>query len=129
MLWLIYLLQSQHLINLYVCVQERISLWHEQNNRYNIDLKKFRHQATDLLEKLGKEHGKLQEDLEGAKMQVDRVEREMDFMETKHPPKSCVKAADKMVEQEPVMTERKKKDEFFEVSGEPLNLGHFLATP
>ncbi|TSL61236.1 Olfactomedin-like protein 3B [Bagarius yarrelli] len=97
-------------------IEERISVWNEQNNRYNIDLKKFRLQATDLLEKLGKEHVKLQEDLEGAKLQVDRVEREMDFMETKHPPKPCVKAADKIVEQKPVVTERKKKDEFFEVS-------------
>ncbi|KAK2825041.1 hypothetical protein Q7C36_018968 [Tachysurus vachellii] len=97
-------------------MEERIALWNEQNNRYNTDLKKFRHQAVDLLEKLNKEHEKLREDLEGAGARVDRVEREMDYAETKHPPKPCVKAADKMVEQEPVVTERKKKDEFFEVS-------------
>lgn len=106
----------------FVCVQERITLWQEQNTRYNTDLKKFRQQAADLLEKLGKEHEKLQEDLEGAAVRVDRAEQEMDYIETKHPPKPCVKAADKMVEQEPVVEERKKKDEFFEVSGEPLNV-------
>ncbi|KAF4078600.1 hypothetical protein AMELA_G00200940 [Ameiurus melas] len=97
-------------------LEERISLWHEQNNRYSTDLKKFRHQAADLLEKLGKEHEKLRKDLEGSGVRVDRVEKEMDYIETKHPPKPCVKAADKMVEQEPVVKERKKKDEFFEVS-------------
>ncbi|MCI4387668.1 hypothetical protein PGIGA_G00076890 [Pangasianodon gigas] len=97
-------------------MEERIVLWHEQNNRYSSDLKKFRNQAADLLEKLGKEHEKLREDLEGAGVRVDRVEREMDYIETKNPPKPCVKAADKMVEQEPVVKERKKKDEFFEVS-------------
>lgn len=108
---------------LFVCVQERIALWHEQNNRYSTDLKKFRNQAADLLEKLGKEHEKLREDLEGAGVRVDRVEREMDYIETKHPPKPCVKAEDKMVEQEPVVEKKKeKKDEFFEVSGEPLNV-------
>lgn len=103
---------------MFVCVQERIALWHEQNSYYNTDLKKFRNQAADLLEKLSKEHEKLREDLEGAGVRVDRVEREMDYIETKHPPKPCVKAIDKMVEQEPVLTERKKKEEFFEVSGE-----------
>lgn len=103
---------------MFLGAQERIALWQEQNNRYNTDLKKFRHQAADLLEKLGKEHEKLREDLEGAGVRVDRVEREMDYIETKHPPKPCAKAADKMVEQEPVVTERKKKEEFFEVSGE-----------
>lgn len=97
--------------------QERIALWHEQNNRYNSDLKEFRQQAADLLEKLGKEHSKLRSDMEGAGARVDRVEREMDYIETKNPPKPCVKAADKMVEQDPVFKESKKED-FFELSGE-----------
>lgn len=96
--------------------QERIALWHEQNNRYNSDLKEFRQQAADLLEKLGKEHNKLRSDMAGAGARVDRVEREMDYTETKNPPKPCVKAADKMVEQDVVVRER-KKEEFFELSG------------
>ncbi len=54
--------------------------------------------------------------MEGAGARVDRVEREMDYIETKNPPKPCVKAADKMVEQEVVVRER-KKEEFFELSG------------
>lgn len=107
---------------MFICIQERITLWQEQNNRYNTDLKNFRHQAADLLEKLGKEHESLRGDLEGAGVRVDRVEREMDYIETKNPPKPCVKAADKMVEQRPVTKERKKKDEFFEVSGKPLKM-------
>lgn len=97
--------------------QERIALWHEQNSRYNSDLKEFRQQAADLLEKLSKEHSKLRSDMEGAGARVERVEREMDYIETKNPPKPCVKAADKMVEQDAVVKE-KKKEEFFELSGE-----------
>lgn len=96
--------------------QERIALWQEQNNRYSSDLKEFRQQAADLLGKLGKEHDKLRSDMEGAGARVDRVEREMDYIETKNPPKPCVKAADKMVEQDVVVRER-KKEEFFELSG------------
>ncbi|XP_017563362.1 olfactomedin-like protein 3B [Pygocentrus nattereri] len=98
-----------------LAMEERIALWHEQNDRYNSDLKKFKQQASELLEKIGKEHGKLRLDLEGAGVRVDRVEREMDYIETKNPPKPCVRAADKMVEQEAVVTE-KKKEEFFELS-------------
>lgn len=107
---------------MFVYVQERIASWNEQNSRYNSDLKKFRHQAVDLLEKLSKDYEKFREDLEGAGVRVDRVEKEMDFIETKNPPKPCVKAADKMVEQKPVLTDRKKKDEFYEVSGEPMDM-------
>ncbi|KAI4876008.1 hypothetical protein NFI96_003277 [Prochilodus magdalenae] len=98
-----------------VAMEERIALWQEQNNRYNSDLKKFRQQASDLLEKLGKDHAKLRLDLEGAGVKVDRVEREMDYFETKNPPKPCVRAADKMVEQEAVV-KVKKKEEFFELA-------------
>lgn len=98
-----------------VAIEERISLWHDQNNRHNLDLKRFRQQATDLLGKLGKDHEQLRQDLEGARARVDRVEREMDYMETKNPPKPCMKAADKMVEQEAV-EKRKDKGEFFELS-------------
>lgn len=96
--------------------QERIALWHEQNSRYNSDLKEFRQQAADLLEKLTKEDNKLRLDMEAAGARVDRVEREMDYIETKNPPRPCVKAAAKMVEQDVVVRER-KKEEFFEISG------------
>ncbi|XP_051947187.1 olfactomedin-like protein 3B isoform X1 [Xyrauchen texanus] len=104
-----------YLENRMLAMEERIALWHEQNNRYNTDLKEFRQQAADLLEKLGKEYTKLHSDLEGAGARVDRVEREMDYIETKNPPKPCVKAEDKMVEQDVVVSERKKQ-EFFELS-------------
>lgn len=104
-----------YLENRMIAMEERITLWHEQNNRYNADLSEFRQQSTDLLEKLAKEYNTMRLDMEGAGARVDRVEREMDYIETKNPPKPCVKAADKMVEQDVVVKER-NKDEFFEVS-------------
>ncbi|XP_056589228.1 olfactomedin-like protein 3B isoform X1 [Triplophysa dalaica] len=98
-----------------LAMEERIAMWHEQNSRYNSDLKEFRQQAADLLEKLTKEDNKLRLDMEAAGARVDRVEREMDYIETKNPPRPCVKAAAKMVEQDVVVRER-KKEEFFEIS-------------
>ncbi|XP_030623534.1 olfactomedin-like protein 3B [Chanos chanos] len=104
-----------YLENRMIAMEERIALWHEQTNRYNSDLKEFRQQAADLLEKLGKDHDALKMDLEKAGAKVDRVEREMDYIETRNPPRPCVKADDRMVEQE-VVTRERKKDVFFEVS-------------
>lgn len=110
----------------FLLAQERIALWHEQNNRYNSDIKKFRQQAADLVEKLGKDHEKLRQDLEGAGVRVDRVEREMDYIETKNPPKPCVKLADKTVEQKAVEKQQQKtKDQLFKLSGEGLLRGKF----
>ena len=52
------------------------------------------------MERIGKDHGKLRLDLDGAGVHVERVEREMDYIETQNPPRPCTKAEEKMVEQE-----------------------------
>ncbi|KAG7231508.1 hypothetical protein INR49_011610 [Caranx melampygus] len=38
-------------------------------------------------------------DLEGAAVRVDRVEREMDYVETQTSPRACANKADKVLEQ------------------------------
>lgn len=48
---------------------------------------------------LKNEHSMLLQDLEGARLRVDRVEREMDYMETQTSPRACANKADKVVEQ------------------------------
>lgn len=70
------------------------------------------------MERFGKDHSKLQLDLEGAGVRVERVEREMDYIETQNPPKPCTKAQDKMVEQEGTAKQDRKKDELITGPGE-----------
>ncbi|XP_076131766.1 olfactomedin-like protein 3B [Alosa pseudoharengus] len=117
--WAQYHYQSlmNYLENRMLAMEERISLWHEQSNRYNSELKEFRQQATDLLERLGKDHLKLQLDLDGAGVRVERVEREMDYIETQNPPKPCTKAEDKMTEQEGIVKPNRKEEELIPVTG------------
>lgn len=44
-------------------------------------------------------HSMLFKDLEGARLRVDRVEREMDYVETQTSPRACANKADKVLEQ------------------------------
>lgn len=48
---------------------------------------------------LKNEHSTLFKDLEGARVRVDRVEREVDYVETQTSPRACANKADKVVEQ------------------------------
>lgn len=70
------------------------------------------------MERLGKDHSKLKLDLEGTGVRVERVEREMDYIETQNPPKPCTKAQDKMVEQEETVKQDTRKDELILGPGE-----------
>ncbi|XP_062398192.1 olfactomedin-like protein 3B [Sardina pilchardus] len=117
--WAQYQYQSlmNYLENRMLAMEERISLWHEQTSRYNSELKEFRQQATDLMDRLGKDHVKLKLDLDGAGVRVERVEREMDYIETQNPPKPCTKAEDKMIEQGGTAKPNRKEEELLPGTG------------
>ncbi|XP_028849360.1 olfactomedin-like protein 3B [Denticeps clupeoides] len=91
-----------YLENRMQAMEERISVWQEQAVRYGVDLKEFRQQAADVMERLARDHDKLRQELDSAGGKVERMEREMDYIETKNPPPPCSKAEDKMVEQKPM---------------------------
>lgn len=117
--WAQYHYQSlmNYLENRMLAMEERISLWHEQSNRYNSELKDFRQQATDIIERLAKDNRKLQTDLEETGVHVQRVEQEMDYIETQNPPRPCTKAEDKIVEQEASAKQGKKEDDLDSLTG------------
>ncbi|KAM6929195.1 olfactomedin-like protein 3B [Lycodopsis pacificus] len=48
---------------------------------------------------LRNQHSMMFKDMEGAALRVDRVEREMDYVETQTSPRACVNKADKVLEQ------------------------------
>uniref|UniRef100_A0A672HUW9 Olfactomedin-like 3a n=1 Tax=Salarias fasciatus TaxID=181472 RepID=A0A672HUW9_SALFA len=60
------------------------------------DLRKLAAEAVDTLKN---HHGSLAKNLEGAAARVDRIEREMDFVESQTSPRACANTADKVVEQ------------------------------
>ncbi|KAM9785857.1 olfactomedin-like protein 3B [Neosynchiropus ocellatus] len=88
-----------YLENRLLAIEDRMHLWHQQSRRYHTDLQDFQKLSADAITALKQEHAKLLEDLDGAAVQVDRVEREMDFVASQTSPRACVRKADQVVEQ------------------------------
>ncbi|XP_063744304.1 olfactomedin-like protein 3B isoform X2 [Eleginops maclovinus] len=77
-----------------------MQLWHDQSRRYHTELLNLKKLTAEAMDGLRNDHGAIFEDLKGAGVRVDRVEREMDYVETQTSPRACANRADKVVEQE-----------------------------
>ncbi|XP_041655715.1 olfactomedin-like protein 3B [Cheilinus undulatus] len=88
-----------YLENRLLAIEDRMQFWHDQSHRYHTELQDFKKLTAEAMDALSKEHSLLFKDLEGASARVDRVEREMDYVETQTSPRACANKADKVVEQ------------------------------
>lgn len=98
--------------------QDRISLWHEQTNRYATELRELKQQMVAQLENLDKENEVLRNTLESVGARVDRVEREMDYLETQNGAQPCVDMDDKLLEQQVTQVKEDNKAKYAKLSGE-----------
>ncbi|XP_010795223.1 olfactomedin-like protein 3B isoform X1 [Notothenia coriiceps] len=89
-----------YLDNRLLAIEDHMQLWHDQSRRYHTELLDFKKRTAEAMDGLRNDHGTILEDLTGAGVRVDRVEREMDFVETQTSPRACANKADKVVEQE-----------------------------
>lgn len=77
------------------------------------------------LENLDKEKEALRTSLDGVGTRVDRVERELDYLETQNGAQPCVDVDDKLIEQQVTLVQEKQKAEYVRLSGE-ARTGLFL---
>lgn len=72
------------------------------------------------LENLDKEKEVLRTNLDSVGSRVDRVERELDYLETQNGAQPCVDVDDKLIEQQVTLVQEKQKAKFLRLSGEML---------
>lgn len=101
-----------------VIKQDRISLWHEQTARYASELRELKQQMVAQLENLDKEKEVLRGGLDNVGTRVDRVERELDYLETQNGAQPCVDVDDKLIEQQVTLVKEKQKAKYLKQSGE-----------
>uniref|UniRef100_A0A3Q4BIV5 Olfactomedin-like domain-containing protein n=1 Tax=Mola mola TaxID=94237 RepID=A0A3Q4BIV5_MOLML len=89
-----------YLENRLLAIEDRMQFWHEQCHRYHTELLDFKKHTAEAMDGLKNGHGVLLRDLEGAAVRVDRVEREMDYVEALTSPRACASKAEKVLEQE-----------------------------
>lgn len=70
------------------------------------------------LENLDKEKEVLRMSLDSVGTRVDRVERELDYLETQNGAQPCVDVDDKLIEQQVTLVKEKQKVKYLKVSGE-----------
>uniref|UniRef100_A0A8C5M4A8 Olfactomedin like 3 n=1 Tax=Leptobrachium leishanense TaxID=445787 RepID=A0A8C5M4A8_9ANUR len=93
-------------------LEERISQWHDHSSRYSSELRDFKNQVLKLLENIEKEREGLRNEMENTNVRVDRLEREVDYIETQNPAPPCVEVDEKLTELHYV--KKKKKNEKYE---------------
>ncbi|XP_019942103.2 olfactomedin-like protein 3A [Paralichthys olivaceus] len=99
-----------------LAIEDRISLWHEQTTRYASELRELKQQMVSQLETLDKEKEALRMNLDGVGTRVDRVERELDYLETQNGVQPCVDVDDKLIEQQVTLVQEKQKAKYFKLS-------------
>ncbi|XP_010779893.1 olfactomedin-like protein 3A [Notothenia coriiceps] len=97
-------------------IEDRISLWHEQTARYASELRELKQQMVSQLESLDKEKEFLRVTLDGVGTRVDRVERELDYLETQNGAQPCVDVDDKLIEQQVMLVKEKQKAKYSKLS-------------
>lgn len=110
--------RTRIILPLAVLKQDRISLWHEQTARYASELRELKQQMVAQLENLDKEKEVLRGSLDSVGTRVDRVERELDYLETQNGAQPCVDVDDKLIEQQVTLVKEKQKQKYLKQSGE-----------
>ncbi|XP_069489489.1 olfactomedin-like protein 3 [Ambystoma mexicanum] len=90
-------------------LEDRITQWHDQSSRYTTELREFKNQVVGMLENVEKEKESLRNDMENTNVRVDRLEREVDYLETQNPAPACVEVDEKLTELNLAKAQKKKK--------------------
>lgn len=100
--------------------QERISQWHDQSSRYSTELRDFKNQVLGMLEAAEKEREALRAEAEGAAVRVDRLEREVDYLETQNPAPPCVEVDETLMDKQVATAKQRKNEKYTKLTGEGL---------
>ncbi|XP_029429701.1 olfactomedin-like protein 3 [Rhinatrema bivittatum] len=93
-------------------LEDRISQWHDQSSRYSSDLREFKNKVLTLLENLEKEKDAWRSEMENTNIRVERLEREVDYLETQNPAPPCVEVDEKLTELQLNKAQKKKKEKY-----------------
>ncbi|MEQ2275354.1 Olfactomedin-like protein 3A [Xenotaenia resolanae] len=99
-----------------LAIEDRISLWQEQTTRYASELRELKQQMVSQLESLDKEKETIRMTLDGVGTRVDRVERELDYLETQNGAQPCVDVDDRLIEQQVTLVKEKQKAKYFKLT-------------
>ncbi|OCT94342.1 hypothetical protein XELAEV_18012012mg [Xenopus laevis] len=90
-------------------LEERIAQWHDQSSRFSGELRDFKNQVLKMLENIEKERDSLRNEMENTNVRVNRLEREVDYIETQNPAPPCVEIDEKLTDHHGAKKKKKEK--------------------
>ncbi|XP_077399752.1 olfactomedin-like protein 3B [Vanacampus margaritifer] len=88
-----------YLENRLLAIEDHMHLWQDQSRQYHMELQNLHKQSKKTMEGLKQAHSSLSTDVEEAAVRLNRVERDMDIVESQTSPRACANRADRVVEQ------------------------------
>ncbi|XP_007892298.1 olfactomedin-like protein 3A [Callorhinchus milii] len=80
--------------------EDRITVWNDQTQRYATEYRDFKNRIISMVENIDKQREEQRRLLEISNSRIERLERELDYMETRNPIPTCIEMDDKLIEQQ-----------------------------
>uniref|UniRef100_A0A8C5U727 Olfactomedin-like domain-containing protein n=1 Tax=Malurus cyaneus samueli TaxID=2593467 RepID=A0A8C5U727_9PASS len=110
-------------------LEERISQWHDQSSRYSTELRDFKNQVLGMLEAAEKEREAMRAEAESAAVRVDRLEREVDYLETQNPPRPAWRWTRTLMDKQVATAKQRKNEKYTKLTGRSGVPAQFLPLP
>ncbi|XP_019722750.1 olfactomedin-like protein 3B [Hippocampus comes] len=88
-----------YLENRLLAIEDHMHLWKEQSRQYHMELQDLHKRSKKTIEGLKQGHSMLSTDVEAAAARLNRVEQNVDFVESQTSPRACANQADRVLEQ------------------------------
>ncbi|XP_030077342.1 olfactomedin-like protein 3 [Microcaecilia unicolor] len=95
-----------------VLLEERLTQWHDQSSRQSAELREFKNKVLTMLENIDKDKDAWRNEMENTNIRVERLEREVDYLETQNPAPPCVEVDEKLTELQLNKAQKKKKEKY-----------------
>lgn len=93
-------------------LEDRITQWNDQGGVYAAELRDFKKHILSLVENYEKDKEDLRNELNNANARIERLEREVDYLESQNPVTPCLEVEDKVIDKQAKKTQKRRNEKY-----------------
>ncbi|XP_043928834.1 olfactomedin-like protein 3 [Protopterus annectens] len=97
-------------------IEDRITQFHDQSGIYSSELRDFKKHILTMVENYEKDKEELRSELLNANARIERLEREVDYLESQNPVTPCLEVDDKVVERKAKKVQKKRNEKYDKIT-------------